>query len=912
MIAGFPEGSIVLVTYYSINSPLKDVRSDLVDILTPAKDDVHIDLTEIRNFELRVSGDFNFEFSEDENLGKLSGEAITFAGFVPHVGDFFLYQLRNGKIGVFYIGGIQRLAIGQDTYHRINFSLQSYLTPDGRDRLRHQTTSQFYFDKTKFLAGNHAYLTSQGYVEQKDLKHIRLEIIQNYADRFYTTDMSSFIRPDGAYDPYIVEYWNKKVSFLDSPVRPVQLFIAVQNYKKTIWSVLTNNPIKDLRNLAYTWEKRQYESTFWGVNITSLLREDFITVGDEKGKDLYPTIGDFGKPEIWDPLPLIHSTRWDASIKAKAKALQEQWIRTYAFFNPDHPGGIPGDGGSIGTYYTNKTIHPRPPKRKFPIDEKLCSKCKYKDICPTRCHLLKLQPPEPPKPHPLPNPFKPPYPIHSKAELEMIWRKIYRIPQDKFLTEEQELKLKQYTDWYYLRYRGTYSKYELELSWKSSHHLKPDAVLTPEQIIKVQEYIDWYRRNYPKVCSDTELEVLWRTYSGIGLNRPLLEDEKLKLRDYIAHYRKFHGYERNDDITLRDDEIPEDGKYFDLENLSPVYYDDPKKYPNRGVDDSPPPPIKDHHPYPPVVHSGPPYPILSNEELTAIWCKIHDIPEGSPLSEEQQLQIKGYILWYRETYPGTLSKMELEHEWREKAKICCPVLKPDEAVALQEYIRSYRKRFLPVLAGREIELLWRARFGIALNVQLDEKQLYLLKKEIKKYRHHHGQVPEDRDVSNMGEIGSPFTADEFELLGSTPGVDLTVDDVVSGSEGDMSEDDEDTSGDVTTPHLPTIYYPPIKGYHLCPNFCHFLCNAPTAPKPEEKKDIEDTYALSKEFYFGNPNMDPFEALLYNTITNKEIRPDKILEAVSRYLEWSDEDAFYRHLFSLYLIDRALYWLRYHS
>ena len=87
---------------------------------------------------------------------------------------------------------------------------------------------------------------------------------------------------------------------------------------------------------------------------------------------------------------------------------------------------------------------------------------------------------------------------------------------------------------------------------------------------------------------------------------------------------------------------------------------------------------------------------------------------------------------------------------------------------------------------------------------------------------------------------------------------------------------------------------------------------PPEASTKNTEESSDTYALSKALYFGSNSMDPFERILYDTLTNKEIRPDLIVDAVIRYLEWDDENAFYRQLFSLYLIDRALYWLRFHS
>ena len=84
-----------------------------------------------------------------------------------------------------------------------------------------------------------------------------------------------------------------------------------------------------------------------------------------------------------------------------------------------------------------------------------------------------------------------------------------------------------------------------------------------------------------------------------------------------------------------------------------------------------------------------------------------------------------------------------------------------------------------------------------------------------------------------------------------------------------------------------------------------------AKQAEKKKADESHYAFSNEFYLGSAAMDPFERLVYDCIANKEIDVAAIVDAVSRYKEWDDEESFYRHLFSLYLIDKALYWLMFH-
>lgn len=308
LVAGFPEGRIIIVTYFSQNKPITDMMSAVVDMTSTAKDDVHIAWTQIRNFELRCSNDMSFEYDEDSNKSSIKGEAVVFPRFTPRVSDIFLYELRNGKIGVFRVTAVRRLAVGQDTYHSINFTMQEFLTAPTRDLLQKQSTRIAYFDKQKFLVGNTSMLTTDGFQQKKELEHIRLEIIENYVERFYDTEYSTFIRPDKIYDPYIVEYWNKKVSIQDTTphIRPTQILISVSNYRKTIWAVLTNNPIKNLNNVERTWNIETYHSTFWGVNITSLLGRKFITVGDEADSNNNYSINHKGEPILLDPLPMFH------------------------------------------------------------------------------------------------------------------------------------------------------------------------------------------------------------------------------------------------------------------------------------------------------------------------------------------------------------------------------------------------------------------------------------------------------------------------------------------------------------------------------------------------------------------------------------------------------------------------------
>lgn len=695
-----PEGRILKVTYFSQNAPIGNVQSHTSDVVTKYKDDVHISWTEIRDFEIRATSEINYDYQNDSNMSNVTGEGIVFTGFIPRVSDMFLYMMRNGKIGIFVVSDIQRLALGQDTYHKINFVLQDFLTATQRDQFRRQTTNVLYFDKVKFVAGNNALLTQENYSIQKDLKHYRSEIIQNYMDRFYSYDFSSFVRPDGVYDPYVVEYWNKKVSFEENSTRPTQLLIAVNNYKKTIWSVLTNNPIKDLRNVSYDFDSFTYAATFWSVNITSLLGHTCLTIGDETASKLESTINYNNKAILMDTLPIFHSNKYDEALKKRSDKMFE--AMRYNFYGPFLP--------------------------------------------------------------------------HRKC--------------------------------------------------------------APHQ------------------------------------------------HDVSAHFCEPHKCE-----------------YFFID-------------------------IHGHKV--PIRKKKPPFPVVSNEELRDIWCVLHH-KDPTKMTDTDEAKCRGYIEWYRRTYPGTLSRSELEREYRTYSNIDPEeILTDDEELGVLAYISEYRKQYLPVLTDREIEILWRITNRIPFNIELDVEQQGKLALMIGVYREEHGKVPNDGIDLPEVEVGKVITAEEVSAAGAViygdsvivepPSLTTLVEMlhetgkelIPSNPNAVQIEENNIVVNDLKIPLIFKPRFPPRNAHFHCHDICHRECGLHACNDIDKNTVVTPSYALSKEFYLGSAAMDPFESILYRTITNKEVHPREILEAICRYLEWDDEDAFYRLLFSIYLIDKAIFWLRYHS
>lgn len=539
LVAGFPEGRVITVTYFSQNNPITDIQSHVVDLNLTTKDDTHLSFTEIRNFEMRCSSELNFEYDSETNTTKVTGEALVFPRFTPRVADIFLYEMRQGQIGVFRIASVDRLALGQDTYHKVTFTMQNYLTGEYRTMLKRQATVTMYFDKKKYIAGNTALLTSVGFSQKKTLEHIRLEIIEDYIERFYSEEFSTFMRPDGLYDPYVVEYWNKKVSLLDSntQLRPTQILISVANYRKSIWAVLTDNPIKNLANVEKSWNTCTYRSTFWGVNVTSLLGHKFITIGEELDSN-----GSYAKeydtsPVLRDNTPFYHYEQ-DPQMVADNIEMDFAGMR-YKMY---------------GHHNTFQKCPPHAHGENTKESQDIC----YPDDC-KHCSFDKCDNSKFPEA---------PYPIMSNDQLRDMYISIKHFDISQPLTEQREAQIRGYINWYRTTFEGTLSKSELKVLWAEDYGISPDKELTDVETEAFEKYVKSYRSKYLAVYTDRQIEFVYRMNHQLDNTSALTKEQLADLVLYIVDYRRKHGYPDSNSIS-------ELGCPVDAREAGAVMYDQP-------------------------------------------------------------------------------------------------------------------------------------------------------------------------------------------------------------------------------------------------------------------------------------------------------------------------------------------------
>lgn len=278
------QGSSIFVTYYQM------VRSNVSDGTNQADnvieyDSVHHAYFKIMHFEMKVQGSFEFAFEQEPAVSKWTGTAYTYPYFKPNVGDYFLYAVEEGKLGLFKVNDVRRLSIRSATWSQIQFELVKYPVEEGDEvytHLEESVSGTYYFDTDSFLASNGALLTTEESEIIAQLIRLRSSLIDYYYRKFYDHNYHhTFIRPDKVYDPYMLEFWY----WLEEPCKgqwiPSRLINRPKHMNQSIWFHIRypDTPIKDPVLPKYCIDK--WTARLWETTINSLINKPYVLLHEE-------------------------------------------------------------------------------------------------------------------------------------------------------------------------------------------------------------------------------------------------------------------------------------------------------------------------------------------------------------------------------------------------------------------------------------------------------------------------------------------------------------------------------------------------------------------------------------------------------------------------------------------------------
>ena len=196
-----------------------------------------------------------YEHDQEDHISKCSGEAFTYPGFEPELGDRIVMEIGDGLYGCFEITKPPvRTSMRAATYFKISFDFTHYVDEEYSRILDEGVTDVAYFDKSRFLNEPGALITHDEVVEMKYMDNNRVKMIKYFTAKFLDDKiMYTYMRPDSVYDPYVVDFLMKILEFDEIGGRSVmQLYHDAPFMETSIWRAIMdpNVPLEAVPSAA--------------------------------------------------------------------------------------------------------------------------------------------------------------------------------------------------------------------------------------------------------------------------------------------------------------------------------------------------------------------------------------------------------------------------------------------------------------------------------------------------------------------------------------------------------------------------------------------------------------------------------------------------------------------------------------
>ena len=271
-------GSEITVTYYhnmDANTTDQSTPSDTVDSLDP----VHSSMMRINNFAIKLQSEFSYSYSEDDHTSTITGEALVYSNFTPKAGDWFLYEIDKGVLARFVIDAPPtRLSVSSSTCRNITFRMHNIVSKQDIEEYEQRVRKILWFDKRMYFSNEGTLLRTDEYKTILELEDIYSKLWRSWYREYYDNNYKSFMRPDGIYDPYIVEFVKRHFSSRTSTDTASQLLNKFNDYDRSIWFKLEHpdelRPTKVLHD--YKIEIKKYDSD--DVTINYLVNRTYLSL----------------------------------------------------------------------------------------------------------------------------------------------------------------------------------------------------------------------------------------------------------------------------------------------------------------------------------------------------------------------------------------------------------------------------------------------------------------------------------------------------------------------------------------------------------------------------------------------------------------------------------------------------------
>lgn len=269
-LSGFLKGIRVTTTYYQLQTGPGN-RTHIADNSTE-RSIINTPTMKIINYEMTLTEQLSTSVDDKGDLS-VSGSALLYPRFRPHIGDRFLLDMGDGVIGIFSITSVEVRSYQTDRIHLVNFALYGYANNNEISVMEGQVVSTKVFSKPAFLGGSSTLLEGKTYVELEKVKKYVKILSEHYHSLFFNRGMSTYICNEyNYYDPYLIEFLINTLQFDHVPVKPKQLMLSSGlEFDKSIFGTMLNPSKFGIYGIYMFASIKQYVPNMLSPFVTSLV-----------------------------------------------------------------------------------------------------------------------------------------------------------------------------------------------------------------------------------------------------------------------------------------------------------------------------------------------------------------------------------------------------------------------------------------------------------------------------------------------------------------------------------------------------------------------------------------------------------------------------------------------------------------
>lgn len=273
-LAGYASGSRIVVNYYRLFIDTVGNKATVTDV-SGSRSANHSSYEHIKNMTLICQGSFLFNYDPDTTGSTVAGTALVYPGINPRKGDLFTYTLFSEQLGVFQVTSVERLTMDGASYHQIAFQMTEYGAGSPiLASLPDQIIKTYYFSD---ISSSGAILLESGdYINAQTLVRYRQIMINTYFRKYYDTGFATLMPSDGVYDPYVVEYFLRTTSLVETRMRPSQLMPSPKFMDQTLWGRLIEDYDRSVDRLLPSMYVMKLTQSMFGTLMSPLIDNSFL------------------------------------------------------------------------------------------------------------------------------------------------------------------------------------------------------------------------------------------------------------------------------------------------------------------------------------------------------------------------------------------------------------------------------------------------------------------------------------------------------------------------------------------------------------------------------------------------------------------------------------------------------------